>query len=297
MTHKTWLEVAVNGPWGKRVQPHLPVTVKEIVSDALACIDAGAAIIHFHAYDEATGKQKDDPELYAAIVAGIRERSDAIVYPTLPTDGSADIDSAGGAEARFAALQGLADRGLAEWGALDPGSMNFAHERELKGGRDGFLYANTPTHIRAGLRIAAALGMPMAYACYEPGFIRMGARLAAEQPHAGQPIYRLMFSDNFTFSYPPRKYGLTAFHELLKEEAPDAPWMIAGLDVDLSPILAETVALGGHVRVGLEDARHGSPRTNAEITADAAKAIRNAGGSLASPADVRAQLKAARGQA
>ncbi|HEX4890745.1 MAG TPA: 3-keto-5-aminohexanoate cleavage protein, partial [Alphaproteobacteria bacterium] len=70
MAHKTWLEVAVNGPWGRRVQPHLPVTVKEIVSDALACIDAGAAIIHFHSYDEATGRQKDDPELYAAIVAG-----------------------------------------------------------------------------------------------------------------------------------------------------------------------------------------------------------------------------------
>ena len=296
MTQKTWLEVAVNGPWGKRVQPHLPVTVKEIVNDALACIDAGAAIIHFHAYDEATGRQKDDPALYAAIVAGIREKSDAIVYPTLPADGSADIDGAKGAEARFAALKGLADQGLAEWGALDPGSMNFAHERELKGGREGFLYANTPTHIRAGLRIAASLGMPMAYACYVPGFIRMVARLAAEQPNAGQPIYRLMFSDHFTFSYPPRQYALTAFHELLKEEAPDAPWMIAGLDVDLSPILAETVTLGGHVRVGLEDARHGSSRTNAEITATAARAIRDAGGALASPAEVRAKLKAARGQ-
>ncbi len=290
MAQKTWLEVAVNGPWGRRVQPHLPVTVKDIVADALACIKAGAAIIHFHSYDEATGRQKDDPELYAAIVAGIREYSDAIIYPTLPADDGADIGGAKGVRDRFAALKGLADRGLSEWGALDPGSMNFAHQRELQAGKDGFLYANTVAHIRAGLRISAERGIPMAYACYEPGFIRMGARLAAEQPKAGQPIYRLMFTDHFTFSYPPRGYALTAFHELLKEEAPDAPWMIAGLDVDLSPILAQAVQLGGHVRVGLEDARHGSPQTNVQITEEAVKAIQRAGGALATPSDIRGTL-------
>ena len=293
MAHKTWLEVAVNGPWGKRVQPHLPVTVKEIVADALACIKAGAAIIHFHSYDEATGKQKDDPELYAAIVSGIREQSDAIIYPTLPADGGADFGGAPGKD-RFAAVKGLAERGLCEWGALDPGSMNFAHAGQLKSGQDGFLYTNTPAHIRAGLKFSAEQGVPMAYAIYEPGFIRMGARLAAEQPKAGQPIYRLMFSDHFTFSFPPRGYALTAFHELLKEEAPHAPWMISGLDVDLSPILADAVRLGGHVRVGLEDARHGSPQTNAQIAEAAVKAIQAAGGSLASPSEVRATLQAAR---
>lgn len=294
MMQKTWLEVAVNGPWGKRVRPQLPVTVKEIVADALACIKAGAAIIHFHSYDEATGRQKDDPELYAAIVSGIREQSDAIIYPTLPADGNASIGAATGTRDRFAALKGLAERGLCEWGALDPGSMNFAHEKELKAGREGFLYANTAAHIRSGLRISAEHAIPMAYAIYEPGFIRMGARLAAEYPGAGQPVYRLMFSDHFTFSYPPRGYALSAYHELLKEEAPHAPWMISGLDVDLSPILFDAVRMGGHVRVGLEDARHGCPLSNLQITEAAVKAIEAAGASLASPAEVRATLQAAR---
>lgn len=293
MAHKTWLEVAVNGPWGRQVQPNIPVSVKEIVSDALACIDAGAAIIHFHSYDERTGRQKDNPELYAAIVAGIRERSDAIVYPTLPADENSEIAGTKGAADRFAALKGLAERGLSEWGALDPGSMNFANERQLKEGKAGFLYTNSVDHIRKGLRFSAEHGVPMAYACYEPGFIRMGARLAAEQPGAGQPIYRLMFSDHFTFSFPPRDYALTALHELLKEEAPHAPWMIAGLDTDLSPIIASAVKMGGHLRVGLEDARHGNPQTNLQITQAAVKAIEAAGGSLASAAEVRTRLKAA----
>lgn len=294
MARNTWLEVAVNGPWGKRVQPQLPVTVKEIVADALACIKAGAAIIHFHSYDEATGRQKDDPELYAAIVSGIREHSNAIVYPTIPANVEADEGMGAGAGDRFGAMKGLADRGLCEWGALDPGSINLVHERQLRSGGAGFLYANSVDHIRKGLQFSAQNGIPMAYAIYEPGFIRMGARLAAEQPGAGQPIYRLMFSDHFTFSYPPRGYALTAFHELLKEEAPRAPWMISGLDVDLSPILADAVRMGGHVRVGLEDARHGCPQSNVEITEAAVKAIEAAGATLATPDEVRATLKAAR---
>ena len=58
--HKTWLEVAQNGPWGKRRHPDLPVTVAEIVADGIACVEAGAAILHVHPYDEATGRQEDD---------------------------------------------------------------------------------------------------------------------------------------------------------------------------------------------------------------------------------------------
>jgi len=62
--HKTWLEFALNGTWGKRRHPDLPVTVPvtvaEIVADGIACVEAGAAILHVHPYDEATGRQEDD---------------------------------------------------------------------------------------------------------------------------------------------------------------------------------------------------------------------------------------------
>ena len=71
------------------------------------------------------GGKRTIRSLYAAIVAGIREKSDAIVYPTLPADENSEIAGTKGAADRFAALKGLADRGLCEWGALDPGSMNF----------------------------------------------------------------------------------------------------------------------------------------------------------------------------
>ncbi len=88
--HKTWLEVALNGPWGKRRHPDLPVTVAKIVADGIACVEAGAAILHVHPYDEATGRQEHDWRIYAWIIEGIKARVDAIIYPTIPTTNESD---------------------------------------------------------------------------------------------------------------------------------------------------------------------------------------------------------------
>ena len=100
-------------------------------------------------------------------------------------------------------------------------------------------------------------GFHPAYAIYEPGFTRAGAALARALG-AKTPIYRLMFSETFAYGFPPKPYALAAHLALLDEEAPGAPWMIAGLGVDIRPLIAETVRRGGHVRVGLEDAPFGT---------------------------------------
>ena len=109
-----WIEAALNGPWGRERQPGIPVAVEEIVADGLAAAAAGAAIVHLHAYDPATGRQRDDWQTYARIIEAIRARSDALVYPTIPLAGSAYADAAGGAspDARFAHVEELARRGL-----------------------------------------------------------------------------------------------------------------------------------------------------------------------------------------
>ncbi len=71
---KVWIEAALNGPWTRAKQPGIPVAVENIVADGIACAEAGAAIIHAHAYDVTTGHQKDDWEIYARIIEGIRAR-------------------------------------------------------------------------------------------------------------------------------------------------------------------------------------------------------------------------------
>ena len=100
-----------------------------------------------------------------------------------------------------------------------------------------------------------------------------------------------MFSDGFAFGFPPEEYGLEAYLELLAAEAPGAPWMIAGLAVDIRPLIPAAVAHGGHVRVGLEDAPLGTETTNLNGSRQATAAIEHAGGRLATAADVRQALR------
>ena len=125
-----WIEAALNGPWGRYRQAGIPVTVAEIVSDGLAAANAGAAIIHVHAYDSASGQQRDEWETYARIIEGIRSKVDVIVYPTIPLAGSEF--AASNAQRRFAHTAELAKRGLIEWTVVDPGSVNFVRKSLIR---------------------------------------------------------------------------------------------------------------------------------------------------------------------
>ncbi|HYB09327.1 MAG TPA: 3-keto-5-aminohexanoate cleavage protein [Alphaproteobacteria bacterium] len=288
MAPNVWLEVALNGPWSRAVQPRIPITVDEIVREGIACAEAGAAIIHVHAYDPATGRQKDDAETYAAIIEGIRGHVDAIVYPTIPFAGSADARGSVKPEARFAVIEALARRGLIEWAVVDPGSVNLTHRRELAAGRSGFVYFNSEDDIRHGLELARRYGFHPSYACYEPGFVRLGAALAGHCRGVPKPLYRFMFSDDIFFGFPPALYALEAYLSLFRGEALAAPWMVAGLAVDISPLVGEAVRRGGHARVGLEDAPFGCTLSNLELTEKALRAIAEAGAVPARAAEVRA---------
>ncbi len=100
-----------------------------------------------------------------------------------------------------------------------------------------------------------------------------------------------MFSSGMSFGFPPERFALEAYLELLAREAPDAPWMVAGLDVDVTPLIEAAVAHGGHVRVGLEDAPLGTQRSNLEWLELALRRVRAAGGEPAGAAEVRAALE------
>lgn len=150
--------------------------------------------------------------------------------------------------------------------------------------------------MRHGLGLCAQYSVRPAYACYEPGFTRLGAGLAAAQPGLAAPVYRFMFSDGFRFGFPPQRYALDAHRWLLHDLAPDAPWVIAGLCVDVTPLIPHAVELGGHVRVGLEDAPFGCTRNNAALVAEAVRRIEDSGGRVATPTEVRQALRPTEGE-
>ena len=290
---KTWIEAALNGPWSRRRQPGIPDTVEAIVAEGIACAEAGACIVHVHAYDGG-GPQTFDWQVYARIIEGIRARIDVPVYPSIPSAGIGTGPLADDPTQRFAHVEALAARGLLEFAVVDPGSVNFT---ELSAGPDtpaAQTYLNPEAHVRHGLAFAARFGFHPAYAIYEPGFTRAGAALARAMG-TKTPVYRLMFSDTFAFGFPPRPYALAAHLALLADEAPGAPWMIAGLGVDIRPLIGEAMQHGGHVRVGLEDAPFGTAMTNRALVEEAVDLVRKAGAEPATVKEMRSTLAQAGG--
>lgn len=285
----TWLEVALNGPWGRDRQPGIPVSIEDIVAQGVACVRAGASIVHVHAYDETTGRQRDDWQLYARIIDGIRSQADAIVYPTIPFAGDRDARGGMSPEERYAHTAELGKRGLLEWAVVDPGSTNITHWDQLNRDEVGFVYANPEEQIRHALGLARQFRFHPAYAIYEPGFLRLGAGLHWRCASPA-PVYRFMFTSDYSFGFPPEDFAVTAYLNLLDKFAPGAQWMIGGLGVDVLPLIPRAVMEGGHVRVGLEDASFGEVRTNVALVEAAAQRITNMGASLATAADVRARL-------
>jgi len=262
----------------------IPVSVDELIEESLACAKAGAAIIHLHAYDEDKGVQNDSLESYAEVIREVRRQCDVIIYPTV-AQSPADPDS----PARFDPIEGLAESGLLEWSVLDPGSVNFSSYEAIASDTPGYLYTNTDRYIRQGLELARKHRIHPSYAIYEPGFLRLGAALFRRFPGTPMPIYRFMLTDALAFGLPVADYALDALH-LLEQEHPGAPWMLAGRCSDISPLIGRTVAAGGHIRVGLEDAPLGAKMRNIEWVGHAAELIQKAGGTLASAKEIRATL-------
>jgi 3-keto-5-aminohexanoate cleavage enzyme len=288
---KVWIEVALNGPWSRALQPGIPDTIEAIIAEGVACARAGATIVHTHAYDGG-GPQTFDWQVYARIIEGIRAQVDVPVYPSYPTIQTTDIDaSLADAATRFAHIEALAARGLLEFAVVDPGSVNFTLTATTSDAKPAGTYMNPEGHVRHALDFAARHGFHPAFAIYEPGFTRAGAALA-RAAGVKTPIYRFMFSEQFAFGFPPRSYALAAHLALLKEEAGAVPWMVAGLGVDIRPLIGEAVAQGGHIRVGLEDSPLGTRASNLALVEAAVRMVRDHGGEPASAAEMRGALAA-----
>jgi uncharacterized protein (DUF849 family) len=184
----------------------------------------------------------------------------------------------------------LVRAGLIEWSVVDPGSTNISRYEEIPSGKEGFIYSNPESHVRHGLSLAQNYGITPSYAIYEPGFMRLGSALHRAYPGAPIPVFRMMFSQHLTFGFPPREWALDAYLSLLAEECPSAPWMVAGLGVEIDALIEPALRRGGHVRVGLEDAPFGHAVSNIDQVRAARKKIEASGRPVATSDDIRQRL-------
>ncbi len=273
------IECAINGVTPKTTNPHVPVEPAEIAADALACIEAGAAIIHNHIDRHGLTVDQAAERYLEAWRPILDVRPDALLYPTIHLGEGFSIS--------YEHLIPLAAAGM-RVGLTDPGSVNL-------GGTDAdglpagtLVYSNSFDTIGRAFDICREAKIGPSLAIYEPGFLRTalawwragrlpeGAMIklyfATERGYLGAP-----------FGLPPTERALDAYLELL--DGCDLPWAVSIVGGDLCANNIAELALerGGHLHLGLEFYRGERTPTNVELVTQAAGLCRQLGRSVATP--------------
>jgi uncharacterized protein (DUF849 family) len=260
------IEVALNGATSKERNPHVPVAPDEIARDALACADAGAAIIHSH-IDDYTLSGEAAAARYLAAWRPVRAaRPDVLLYPTVALGG--DI------ETRYAHVPVLARAGAIRMSVLDPGSVNLgsAGDDGLPGGFD-VVYSHTFADVRYVVGQLAAHRLGPSISIFEPGFLRTALVYHRRGRMPQGALVKLYFGGtagylgggDVSFGLPPTARALEAYLEMLDGVA--LPWAVAVIGGDVVDTGLARLALerGGHVRVGLEDYAGSQVPTNVQL--------------------------------
>ena len=155
----TLIEVALNGTTTKAANPHVPRAPAEITADALACIEAGAAIVHNH---------NDEPMWVPDGVHAAEPYVEAwtpIVPPTRTSCSTPPRPSGGpgiAIETRWAHHEALAR--LTPLALVDPGSVSLGGDA---------VYINSHADARYGFERCAALGLAPSVSIFDPSFLRV----------------------------------------------------------------------------------------------------------------------------
>ena len=282
----TVIEAALNGMTTKDTNPHVPRTVDEIVGSGLACVDAGASIIHNH-NDEPNfgGATRHCAEPYLAAWRRLLERHPKLMLH--PTTAGATADST--VQERFAHVMELHEAGVLGMGTCDGGTITIAFPGE-DGGPPVALpltFGNTAHDANWALAWFKEREIPVHISIFEPGMLRLvlAHHAAGSLPQAKIQLY--LGGTRMLFGLPANPTGLNAYLAML--EGTGLPWMVAvyGGDVIGAGLARLAVERGGHVRVGLED-HHAPPRTprNEELVSEAVKLAHAGGRRPATPDEV-----------
>lgn len=264
----------------------VPVTPEQISDAAIEAAKAGAAIAHIHVRDPETGKGINDPALFREVVERIRE-SDTDVVVNLTAGGGGDFfpnedDPAVGApgtdvqtpEERHAHVDEL----LPEICTLDCGSYNFAD----------FVYLNPEDWVRRQAELIQDSGVKPELECFDLGHIWLARQLIEESLIDDPPLFQLCMG--IPWAAEANTESMLAMRNMLPQ---NVNWAGFGVGRAQMSMAAQSVLLGGHVRVGLEDNLYlekGVFATNAQLVEKAIGIVEALGARVLSPAESREKL-------
>lgn len=264
------ISAALTGSWPTKEQnPAVPITEEEIAEAALAAAAAGAAVVHVHVRDE-RGKVTCDPARYAK-VRGLIEAAGCDVVVNMSTGGGA------GQTTDEQRMEPVALK--PEIASFDCGSCNFGQT----------VFVNSPSFLDELAARMAANGVLPEIECFEPGHVANALRLIDEGKLT--PPFWFQIVLNVRGAAPGTVQQLTHMLAMLP---PDAHWSVCAIGRAQLPLNLAAMAMGGHVRTGLEDNLYYHKgqlaESNAQLVARLARIAAEIGRPLATPTDARALL-------
>lgn len=251
--------------------PAVPLTPGEIVKEALACAEAGAASLHLHVRDD-RGRPLHRRDLYEEVVGGIRaERPDLIVCVT--TSSRVGPDPAD-------RLTGLSLDGdlRPDMASLTLGSTNFPRTPNV----------NPPDQMVALLERMAERGIRPELEVFELGMVNTLHDLRSRGLIPDPAVVNILLG---SMGSAPAFVGDLA--RIVERVPASAAWAGAGIGVFQRPMIIAATVMGGNVRTGLEDnpAGHGTlPWSNVDAVRFAGEAASLAGRTVATTAEARARF-------
>ncbi|QTG82555.1 3-keto-5-aminohexanoate cleavage protein [Arthrobacter crystallopoietes] len=268
---------------------HVPVTPQQIADDAIAAARAGASVVHIHVRDVETGQGSRDVALYREVVRLVRKSDvdpvinltagmggDLLLDPGEPTKQLPGTDLVNARE-RLAHVEELRP----EICTIDCGSLNF--------GEGSQVYISTPDMLREGAERIKELGVKPEMEIFDTGNLWFANIMVEEGLIAPPPLYQICMG--IPYGAPTNPGLLQAMVNMLPE---GAQWTSFAIGRDQLPWVAQSVLLGGHVRVGLEDNLYlskGVKATNAQLTERAIAVVHDLGAAVATPDEAREILK------
>jgi len=270
------ISAALTGVLATREQcPAIPYTPKEIADEAKRAADAGAAIVHIHARTPEGGPDWS-VDTFAEILSEVRARTEVMVNFSTGAVGVA-------AEDRVAHIRELRP----EIGALNMGSMNYAiYSAKKKTFYHDHVFANPFKDIRFFLEAMNGAGVRPELECFDTGHIANTAPLI--DMGVLRPPYQFSLIMGVLGGIPGTTRHLVDQVDTLPS---GSLWQVIGIGLNQWPLVAAAIAMGGNVRVGLEDnfyVEEGKmAKSNAELVEKAARLARDEGREVASVEQAR----------